>query len=73
MGDEAEDSITNCMYKHVVAMAHDIGLEIITEGVETEEQIEILRRNGCHIAQGFYYDKALPVEEFEKRLGEFRY
>ena len=72
-GDESKDSVTNRMYKHIIAMAHDIGLECVTEGVETEKQIEILRQNGCAIAQGFIFDKALPVEEFEKRLDDFRY
>lgn len=71
--EDPDGSITHRMYKHVTAMAQDIGLECITEGVETERQIEILRQNNCHIAQGFFYDKALPVEEFEKKLGDFRY
>lgn len=71
--DEDDDSITNRMYKHIIAMAHDIGLECVTEGVETEKQLGILRDNKCNIAQGFYYDKALPVEEFVEKLGDFRY
>lgn len=66
-------STTSLMYKHVVSMAHDIGLECVTEGVETVEQVEILRKNHCDIAQGFYFDKPLPVEEFEQRLIERRY
>ena len=57
------------MYKHVLSMAKDIGLECITEGVETREQLELLRENDCNIAQGFLFDKPLPVEEFEKKLG----
>ena len=56
------------MYKHIVSMAQDIGIDCVTEGVETLKQIDILRENGCPVAQGFYFDKALPVEEFEKRL-----
>jgi len=52
----------------VVNMAKEIGLTCVAEGVETREQVDILRKNGCEIAQGFYYDKALPVREFEKRL-----
>ena len=66
-------STTSLMYKHVVAMAHDIGLECVTEGVETVEQVDILRKNHCDIAQGFYFDKPLPVEEFEQRLVNRRY
>ena len=68
IGNDQEAELTNRMYKHVVAMARDIGIACITEGVETREQVEILRENHCHIAQGFYFDRALPVEVFEDRL-----
>ena len=67
---EENESTTYLMYKHLVAMAQAIGLECITEGVETERQVKLLKENGCRIAQGFYYDKPLPVEEFEKRLDQ---
>ena len=66
--EDNEYSNTPIMYKHVIEMAQEIGLECITEGVETAKQIEILRANKCHIAQGFYFDRPLPVEEFDKRL-----
>ena len=56
------------MFRHVVAMAHEIDMECVAEGVETPDQLETLRENDCHIAQGFYFDKALPIEEFEQRL-----
>ena len=73
MDDESESSVTSMMYRHVVSMALEMGLECITEGVETARQIEILRSNGCRIAQGFVFDKPLPIEEFEKLLGGYRY
>ena len=66
--EDDENSPTSVMFKYVVAMAREMGLEIIAEGVETEIQVEVLKRNGCNIAQGFYYDKPLQVAEFEKRL-----
>ncbi len=69
--DEEKDS--DMMYKHVVAIAHELGLECVTEGVETSGQLGILRDNKCRIAQGFYFDKPLPVEEFEKRLEKAGY
>lgn len=61
------------MFKYVVAMAQAMGLECIAEGVETHEQIEILKENSCNFAQGFYFDKPLPIEEFEVRLDNFDY
>ncbi len=70
---ESENSITNIMFRHVIAMAHDMGIKCVVEGVETKEQLELLRKNECYLAQGFYYDKPLPVEDFEKRLNNKKY
>ena len=56
------------MFKYIVAMAQEMGLECIAEGVETKEQVQLLADNKCNLAQGFYFDKPLPVEEFETRL-----
>ncbi len=71
--DEPENSVTSLVYGHVIAMARDIGLECISEGVETSNQVEILKKNNCRYAQGFYYDKPLSVEEFEERLSRGNY
>ena len=68
LDEESEYSITSLMFKHVIAMARDMGLECITEGVETIKQVQILRKNHCDVAQGYFFDKPLPVEEFENRL-----
>ena len=65
---EDEKSPTALMFRHVVSLAQDLGLEIVVEGVETMKQIELLRENNCTIAQGFYFDKPLPKDEFEARL-----
>lgn len=65
---EASDSKTSVMYRYIASLTHDIGFETVTEGVETARQVQVLRENKCHIAQGFYFDKALPVEQFEIRL-----
>lgn len=61
------------MFKHVISMAHEIGLKCVAEGVETEEQMKILEDYGCSIAQGFFFDKPLPVEAFEARMGKHTY
>ena len=66
--DESPDSVRNIMFRNVVTMAKEMGLECLAEGVETPAQLEILRKNNCDLAQGFLFDKPLPVEEFEKRL-----
>lgn len=58
------------LLKYIVAMAHEIGLECVAEGVETKEHLKFLKDNKCTLAQGFYFDKPLPAEEFETRLDE---
>ncbi len=65
MEEKTNDGV---MLRHVIAMATDLGLECIVEGVETKEQVELLLDNKCYLAQGFYFDKPLPVHKFEKRL-----
>lgn len=51
---------------HTISMSRDIGLDLIAEGVETREQADFLSGCGCDAAQGFYYSKAVPVDEFEE-------
>ena len=53
----------------IIEMAEGLGMEVLCEGVETEEQIETLKRLKCRIVQGYYYSKPIPLEEFiEKYL-----
>lgn len=73
INEEAEGDRQNIMFRHVVNMAKEIGLTCVAEGVETINQVNILRKCGCDIAQGFYYDKPLPVKEFEERLDRHFY
>ena len=61
------------MFKYIIAMGQEMGLECVSEGVETIEQVQILADNKCNLAQGFYFDRPLPVEEFETRLSKKLY
>ncbi|MBE6875888.1 MAG: EAL domain-containing protein [Ruminococcus sp.] len=54
--------------ENIVHMIRDLQLEIISEGVETQEQANFLRNIQCNMAQGFLFDKPLPHDEFEQRL-----
>ncbi len=49
----------------IIAMAHSLNKKVVAEGVETQGQVDFLKRLGCHIAQGYFYGKPLPPEEFE--------
>ena len=71
--DDPNKNVKEIMFKYVIAMSKELGLETITEGVETEKQIEILKDNSCEYAQGFFFDKPLPVTEFEDRLNSPAY
>lgn len=66
-GDD-ENSEKSIMFRGVISMAKAMGYSCIAEGVETEYQVNIMRKYGCNIAQGYYYDKPLPKDEFEARL-----
>jgi EAL domain-containing protein (putative c-di-GMP-specific phosphodiesterase class I) len=52
----------------IVAMAHSLNLEVIAEGVETEDQLEFLRRHGCDEVQGFLLSRPLPGGEMKEYL-----
>ena len=58
------------MIKHLIALAQDMDIECIVEGVETVEQVKLLKESNCYLAQGYYFDKPLPVQEFEEKLLE---
>lgn len=52
--------------RHTIAMAKALQLQIIAEGVETEEHVQFLKNSQCDIAQGFYFAKPMSLEEFNK-------
>ncbi len=51
-----------------ISMAHALNIEVVAEGVETGPQLDILRRLGCDIAQGFYFGRPLPRAKITERL-----
>lgn len=55
----------------IIAMAHNFGYEVIAEGVETEQQRDILMEKGCHFFQGYLFSRPLPPEEIPDFLQEF--
>ncbi len=52
--------------KTIIILANELNLKVIAEGVETREQLDFLKENGCDNAQGYYYSKPVPADEFEK-------
>ncbi|MBO4900030.1 MAG: bifunctional diguanylate cyclase/phosphodiesterase [Lachnospiraceae bacterium] len=54
----------------IISLGHIMGYEVISEGVEEDDQLEILREIGCDYIQGFIWGKPLPTEEVEKLVSE---
>lgn len=59
------DSSDAALSKTIIELATGLGMEVIAEGVETEEQADFLISKGCYYAQGYLYSKPLPIEDFE--------
>jgi EAL domain-containing protein (putative c-di-GMP-specific phosphodiesterase class I) len=57
----------------IIAMAHNLNLRAVAEGVETEEQLEYLRLHGCDEIQGFYVSPPVTAREFEVLLRQDRW
>lgn len=64
--DRDDDTIV----KTIIAMGHNLGLKIIAEGVEEQEQLDIIKEYGCEWFQGYYCSKPVPAADFEKLLNK---
>lgn len=58
------DEKNRLILKHTIAMLKDLGMEIVIEGVETEEQVNVLATLGCDIVQGFFFGRPEPENQF---------
>ncbi|MBU43788.1 MAG: hypothetical protein CMN76_11250 [Spirochaetaceae bacterium] len=64
IGNDESDSIV----RTIIAMARTLDLKVVAEGVETNQQLEFLKREGCDLAQGFYLAMPAPESELLSRL-----
>jgi diguanylate cyclase (GGDEF)-like protein/PAS domain S-box-containing protein len=65
IGSKASDAT---IIQTIIGMAENLGMEVIAEGVETEEQRDFLEANGCMLYQGYLFGKPVPREEFDALL-----
>lgn len=66
--DLASDSSDRAIVRTIIAMAQGLNLDVIAEGVETEDQRQFLQNAGCTQYQGYLFSKPVPIEQFEALL-----
>lgn len=69
--DMLVDVTSGAIAQTIISMSHAMGLSVIAEGVETEEQRRFLAALGCHTFQGYLFSHPLPLDEFQKFLKKF--
>ncbi len=62
--EHIEDYSSQIIVNNIVNMAKNLNLNVISEGVETDMQVDFLRDIGCDMAQGFIFEKPIPISEF---------
>ncbi|MFA7323920.1 MAG: EAL domain-containing protein [Candidatus Nanopelagicales bacterium] len=67
--DLASDADDRSIVRAIIQMARSMNCAVLAEGVETAEQLEVLLAEGCDMAQGYYFSRPLPAEDFVKFLG----
>jgi len=63
-----EGSSDMILCEAIIAMAHKLGMKVIAEGIETQEQLALLTSAGCDYGQGYWFSRPVPADEFEKLL-----
>lgn len=59
---------SSIILESIISMTRKLGLEVLTEGVETEAQIDFLKMVGCDLFQGYYYAKPMAVADFSRKF-----
>ena len=66
MRDLTTDPDDAAIVQAIISLGHALDLRIVAEGVETQEQLDFLRANGCDEVQGYYLGKPAPAEHYNK-------
>jgi diguanylate cyclase (GGDEF)-like protein/PAS domain S-box-containing protein len=68
----SKNGSSSAVLRSIVALAHELGKRVVAEGVETDEDVGLLRSIGCENAQGFYYGEPMPPKEVLQLLKQVR-
>lgn len=63
-----KDQKSDAIVASIIDLAHRMGMKVVAEGIENQQQSDFLRAHGCDYLQGFYYYKPMSAEEFSKLL-----
>jgi EAL domain-containing protein (putative c-di-GMP-specific phosphodiesterase class I) len=63
--DDADDA---AIVRSTIELGHNMGLEVVAEGVERQAEVDLLARLGCDEAQGYFFSRPLPAAAFEEWL-----
>ena len=64
---ESKPKKNRIILEAIICIAKELNMQVIAEGVETQEQVNMLTELGCDVFQGSYYGYPMPVEEFEQK------
>lgn len=73
VGDLVSDKDDFVLAATIINLGHSLGLTVVAEGVETEEQRQILLAQGCDLAQGYLFDPPIPADQFTHWLRRSRF
>ncbi len=68
----SQNSNNTCIINAIVAMAHELRLDVVIEGVETQQQLNYIKDIGCNIVQGFLLGRPLPRDEIQPLLEQVK-
>ena len=65
--DVAHNSRARTVVESIIEICRKMNIQVVAEGIETEEQLTVLRACGVELAQGFLFSRPVPLEEYEKK------
>ncbi len=67
-----QEKRSEIILNHIISMAKELDMSVITEGVETKKQLDMMYDMGCKMFQGYYFSKPIPIMEFEAKYFEIK-